>query len=64
MASEIYVDKSDCTGCGNCVDLLPDVFRLDEDDLSELIPGSWESAGKDDMEQAIDDCAGQCIEWK
>lgn len=64
MADEIYVDKSDCSGCGNCTDLLPDVFKLGDDDLSEVIPGSWESANKEDIEQAMEDCSGQCIDWK
>jgi len=64
MAKEIYVERGECVGCGNCADVLPDIFRLDDDSLSEVIPGSWESASTEDIEEAMEDCGGQCIEWK
>ena len=64
MANEIIVDKDDCIGCGNCTDLLPDVFMLGDDGCSQVIPGSWESASVEDIEQAMEECSGQCIDWK
>lgn len=36
MAKEVYVDKEECTSCAQCVDDLPDVFRMDDDDLAEV----------------------------
>ena len=64
MAKEIVVDKDDCIGCGNCTELLPEVFELNDDSVSQVIPGSWESASKEDIEQAMEECSGQCIDWK
>jgi len=64
MANEVYVDKKDCTSCQNCVDLLPEIFRMGNDDLSEVIPRSWTNASEENIQKAIDDCGGQCIDWK
>ncbi len=31
------VDRDGCTGCGVCENICPDVFRLDEENLSTVI---------------------------
>ncbi len=63
MAKIPYVDKEECTSCGLCVDNLPDVFRLDENELAEC----YNSEGASDeeiQEEAIDICPVECIHWK
>ena len=64
MSDEFYVNKDDCTSCANCVDQLPEVFRLDDDGLSEVIPGAMASAEREAVEQVMEECSGACIEWK
>ena len=36
MARIPYVDQEECTGCGICEEIYPKVFRLNEDDVSEV----------------------------
>lgn len=63
MAKSPYVDKEECTSCGLCVDNLPDVFRMDEDDLAECY--NAEGASDEEIqEEAIDICPVECIHWK
>ena len=64
MAKEIYIDKSDCVGCENCMDFLPGVFKLGSDGASQVIPGSWGNVSEKDIKKAMRDCSGRCIEWK
>lgn len=37
MALRIVVDRLRCIGAGNCVDTAPEVFQLDEKDISIII---------------------------
>ena len=62
MSSELYVDRDDCTGCGNCAETLPEVFRL-EDSLSSVIPGAAAGADMEEIEDVIGECPGACINW-
>ncbi len=71
MSKNVYVDKDDCTSCSLCADTLPDYFRMDNDDLAESHnQGSStndaivEETAKDKIQEAIDDCPGECIHWK
>ncbi len=62
MAREFYVDKEECTSCGQCVDNLPEVFALDDEDVAEVINVS--GASEDRIQEEIDDCQGECLHWK
>lgn len=33
----ISVKKDECTGCGLCVSICPDVFEMDEDDKAKVL---------------------------
>lgn len=50
------VDTDLCIGCGNCEDLCPEVFRLDDDGLSRVI---MESPGPE-LYGCVRDAEGQC----
>ncbi len=55
------VDQSLCIGCGLCVDAAPNTFRLNDENLSEVI----DPAGDDEasIQEAIDNCPVSCISW-
>ena len=62
MARVPYVDQDVCISCGLCVDTVPGVFRLNDDNLAEV----YDPAGADEAEiqQAIDACPVSCIHWE
>jgi ferredoxin len=62
MAKEVYVDKEECTGCSQCADDLPDVFRMDDDDLTEVHNSN--GASEEEIQEEIEACPGECIHWK
>ena len=62
MAKEVYVDKTECTGCGLCADTLPSVFKMGDDGLAEVF--NSEGASESEIQDAIDNCPVQCIHWK
>ncbi len=57
-----FVDKAECTSCHLCTDELPEVFRMDDDDLAEVHNPA--GAGEDEIQDSIDSCPGECIHWK
>lgn len=62
MTNEVYVDQQVCIGCGLCVSLVPEVFRLNGDGVSEVYRGV---AGEEEkVQQAVDSCPVNCIHWR
>jgi len=62
MAKVPYVDKDECTGCGDCVENCPEVFQFDEDDLAEV--KNPNGASEEEIQDAIDNCPAEAIHWK
>jgi len=62
MAREAYVNKEECTSCGQCVDDLPAVFRMDDDDFAEVHNSA--GASEEEIQEEMDACPGECIKWK
>ncbi|OGG95262.1 MAG: ferredoxin [Candidatus Lambdaproteobacteria bacterium RIFOXYD2_FULL_50_16] len=58
----VFVEKAECTSCQLCADELPDVFRMDEDDLAEV--HHIDGAEEEEIQDSIDSCPGECIHWK
>ncbi len=63
MSDELYVDRDNCTGCGNCSGTLPEIFKLGDDCLSAVIPGAAANADMEDIENIMGECPGACIGW-
>ena len=53
----------ECIACGNCGQVCPEVFRLNESlGHSEVINPC--GASEDEILDAIDECPVQCIHWQ
>jgi ferredoxin len=55
----VEVDRALCFGFGDCVDTLPDVFRLDEEDVAAVIDP--DAASVDDIIEAAMNCPVDAI---
>jgi ferredoxin len=62
MAREVEVDQDVCIGCGLCASIAPEVFRLNDDGVSEVHTQS--GAQEEKIQQAIDSCPVSCIHWR
>ena len=51
---KLELDRDGCIGCGVCADVCPDVFRLADDGLSEIV------ASPDGNEDAVKEAADSC----
>lgn len=55
----VEVDRGLCIGSGDCVDLVPSVFELDEDDKARVIDP--DAASVDDIVEAAHGCPVSAI---
>jgi ferredoxin len=62
MARTPYVDQDSCISCGLCVDTLPEVFRMNDDDLAEVHEAT--GASEEEIQEAMDACPVACIHWQ
>lgn len=62
MAKIPYVDQDACISCGLCTDTVPEVFRMNDDNLAEV----YEPAGApvEKIQEAVDGCPVSCIYWQ
>jgi ferredoxin len=56
---KIEIDRDECIGCGNCTDIAPGVFELDDEGLSRVV----NPAGADEstIREAAESCPVDCI---
>jgi ferredoxin len=62
MAKKPVIDQDICTGCELCVGTAPDVFRMNEDNLAEVYDPF--GASEELIQEAIDSCPVNCINWE
>ncbi|TVR01104.1 MAG: ferredoxin [Desulfovibrionales bacterium] len=63
MAGKVVIDRDECIGCGNCEQVCPEVFRLDEEaGKAEVIKP--EGGPVDEIQDAMDNCPMECISWE
>ncbi len=62
MALIPFVDQDVCISCRLCVDTVPEVFRMTDNDLAEV----YEPNGADEehIQEAMDACPVACIHWR
>src|SRR3970282_2206970 len=59
MAKVPYVVKDECTECGVCVDTVPTVFRMDDNNKAEVFDPN--GAREAEIQEAMDLCPVACI---
>jgi ferredoxin len=60
MSQAVYIDEEHCIGCGSCVAICPEVFRMKEgDEKAEVIKP--EGGPQDLIQEAMDTCPVSCI---
>jgi ferredoxin len=60
---KVYLVEEECIGCGSCVELCPEVFRMNEDKEKAELIGPEGRAGEC-IEEVIDTCPVSCIHWE
>jgi ferredoxin len=61
----VQVDASKCIGCGLCVQLVPQVFEIQDDGKSKAVnPTGDGNVTEETIQGAIDACPVQAISWK
>lgn len=63
MGKTLTIDEDECTSCSQCADSLPEVFEMNDDDIS-TVKKDWAEADEEDIQEEIDTCPGECIHWK
>lgn len=61
MARIPYVDPDECTGCGLCEEICPDVFKLNDDGIADVIDPHGATAEL--IQEAINECPVDAISW-
>jgi len=55
------VDRDACISCGLCVSVCPEVFELDDEDISIVIQDPVEEENEDTAREAADGCPTDAI---
>ena len=58
----LVVDPDLCTGCELCVDIAPDTFQMNDEDISEVVNPQGDN--EDAIQEAIDSCPSEAISWE
>lgn len=59
VKQKLVVDQDKCIGCGTCVALCPNVFRLNDEGKAEVIEGGKDT--DENIKNAIESCAVDAI---
>jgi ferredoxin len=62
MEKRLVIDEEECQGCETCVELCPDVFEFDENTEKAIVINP--EADDDCIQEAIDSCPVECINWE
>ncbi len=57
----VVVDRDRCAGYGNCLDVAPDIFDLDDHDVAVVSADEWPADRADDLGQAVRRCPPDAI---
>ncbi|KAF0221418.1 MAG: hypothetical protein FD174_556 [Geobacteraceae bacterium] len=62
MVRKPYVDQEVCVSCELCVETVPEVFRMNDDNLAEAYNPT--GAPEEKIQEAVDACPVNCIHWE
>jgi ferredoxin len=57
----VAVDKNKCLGCGTCVALVPELFKMGTDMKAEVIVEKITSVSDEKIKEAVNACPSQAI---
>ena len=57
----VAVIRERCAGYGNCTEVAPDIFELDDDDVAIVTVESQPASRRDDLERAVRRCPPDAI---
>ena len=60
---QVYVDQNVCIGCGLCIGMVPDVFRMNDDDKAERYQDATPE-NESMVQDAVDSCPVSAIKWE
>ncbi|MDM7202964.1 MAG: ferredoxin [Thermodesulfobacteriaceae bacterium] len=58
----LTIDEELCIGCGTCVEICPEVFRLGDDEKAYVY--NQEGCNSCNCEEAINSCPVRAISWQ
>lgn len=61
MSLQIRLDSEECMSSGRCVADLPAVFRFDEDEIAQLVPGTDPERHRAALVAAVRNCPAGAI---
>lgn len=57
----VEVDRHRCAGYGNCLEVAPDIFDLDEHGVAVVSADEWPPDRADDLSRAVRRCPPDAI---
>lgn len=63
MPRKVAVDELLCEGHARCQNAAPEVFRLDEDDISQVLVDEVPDSELANVERAVRLCPRQAVRW-
>lgn len=66
MAKRVYIEFIECVGCEACVELCPDIFRMNDDGDRAIVimdEGGPDKSQEECIDKAINICPADCIHW-
>jgi len=58
---DVKVDADLCSGCAVCESTAPDVFKMNDDSIAEVLPEGLAQAEKDLVVEAAESCPSEAI---
>jgi ferredoxin len=58
---KVRIDEDLCIACGVCVDLVPDVFALEDEPWAEVIVETVPEDLEDDVRDSAEECPTEAI---
>ncbi|WP_353892269.1 ferredoxin [Proteinivorax hydrogeniformans] len=58
---KVKVDKDQCIGCGICEGVCPQVFKMNNENIAEVIVDSVNQQDKEAVKEAADSCPVEAI---
>lgn len=58
---KVKIDRELCSGDAICVDMCPDVFELDDEEIAVVLVDTVPKDLEDDVKDACESCPEECI---